>query len=294
MIDRKLKIISIFIAAIAAITSLLIFVFGEGVIWRRNSDNSDLLLANTPTNENSPVDNSVTSILPETTLPTAGSDTSLQPTTSPSSNNFDTNNSTSNNEGMPVESETDTKGQESADDGSIPVGINPGNEKTDGNSGEKSKPTSEGNNSDESILDDPFIVPNVVGMEYDVAVDLLLNIGFARVSASGISVPAEHYYIYEQSIPEGSTAYRGTDIELTVITKPLDSATNVPNVIGMEQHEATALLAESGLQFQVWWTEENNISSEYYYIIDQSIPANSSVPAGTLVQLELSPIKKHK
>ena len=73
--------------------------------------------------------------------------------------------------------------------------------------------------------------------------------------------------------------------------KPATGEVIVPRVIGMEQIEAINLLADQGLQFQVWWTEENNISVDQYYIIDQSIPAGSSVPAGSLVKLELSATK---
>ena len=60
------------------------------------------------------------------------------------------------------------------------------------------------------------------------------------------------------------------------------------DVIGMEQEDATRLLVDCGLQFQVWRTDENNSSSKCYYIIDQSIPEGATVPAGTLICLELS------
>ena len=65
----------------------------------------------------------------------------------------------------------------------------------------------------------------------------------------------------------------------------------VPNVVGMEQSEAVELLVSKGLQFQVWWKEENNQNSDEYYVIGQSIPHNSRVPKKSLVKLELSPIK---
>lgn len=65
----------------------------------------------------------------------------------------------------------------------------------------------------------------------------------------------------------------------------------VPNVVGMEQMKATELLTSIGLQFQVWWTEENNKNSDKYYVVDQSIPSGSKVPKDSLVKLELSPNK---
>ena len=66
---------------------------------------------------------------------------------------------------------------------------------------------------------------------------------------------------------------------------------SVPRVVGMEQLEAVELLTNSDLDYQVWWTEENNVSAAQYYVISHSIPEGSKVPRGTKVQLELSPIK---
>lgn len=70
-----------------------------------------------------------------------------------------------------------------------------------------------------------------------------------------------------------------------------DDMVTVPLVVSMEQLEAVELLTNSDLDYQVWWTEENNVSAAQYYVISQSIPEGSKVPRGTKVQLELSPIK---
>ena len=70
-----------------------------------------------------------------------------------------------------------------------------------------------------------------------------------------------------------------------------DRFVTVPNLLRMEQMEAKELLELLGLEFQVWWTEENDADSNVYYIIDQSIPSGSTVPAGSLIRLELS-VKK--
>ncbi len=74
-------------------------------------------------------------------------------------------------------------------------------------------------------------------------------------------------------------------------TNDLKSTSTVPYVVNLEQTKATKLIEESGLTFQVWWTEENNIASDEYIVINQSIPAESIVPKGTLVLLELRPSK---
>ena len=132
-------------------------------------------------------------------------------------------------------------------------------------------------------------VPSVIGMEQSAATDRLLESGFGNVIVFGDDVAAEHYYIIEQSMPAGDRVLKGLAIELTRIAKPLYENATVPNVVGMEQTAATKLLTESGLQFQVWWTDNDDFRyGETYYIVDQSIPAGSTVKTGSLVRLELS------
>lgn len=134
-------------------------------------------------------------------------------------------------------------------------------------------------------------VPNLVGMEELDAVDLLLSIGLESSVywIQGNDENADCYYILNQSIPEGSLVAAGTVIELERSPKQPGALVEVPSVVGMEQIEATSLLMKNGLQFQVWWTaEENEAPSDVYYIKGQSIEAGDIVPAGTLVKLELT------
>lgn len=140
---------------------------------------------------------------------------------------------------------------------------------------------------------DMIDVPGVVDMEEAEAVKMLEDLGLtAQVWwLTGTDESLDCYYIIGQSIPAGSSVHAGTLIELERSGIKLGTPVTVPNVVGMEQMEATRLLKNMGLNFQVWWTEENNIPIDQYYIIDQSIPAGSSVSAGTLVKLELSVTK---
>lgn len=134
------------------------------------------------------------------------------------------------------------------------------------------------------------VVPDVVSMEEQEAVRVLEDRGLqAQVWwLTGTDESLERYYIIDQSISAGSSVPVGTLVELERSSRMPGEPVVVPDVIGMEQEDATRLLVDCGLQFQVWWTEENNISSECYYIIDQSIPEGATVPAGTLIRLELS------
>ncbi|MBR5969844.1 MAG: PASTA domain-containing protein [Lachnospiraceae bacterium] len=136
---------------------------------------------------------------------------------------------------------------------------------------------------------DMFVVPGVIGMRQDEATALLLAAGFYEVRAfGGDTYSLDSNYVISQSFSEGESVVNGSTIELNCITKPLDARVTVPNALGMEQTQATQLLTEAGLQYQVWWTEENNTGATEYYIIDQSIPEGSTVTAGTLIRLELS------
>lgn len=149
---------------------------------------------------------------------------------------------------------------------------------------------------DDIVVDPPVVegdmvvVPDVVDMEQAEAENMLKSRGLVPFVwwSSGTDSDLDTYYIIDQSIPAGSTVPKGTEIQLERSGVKLGTPVVVPNVVGMEQIEATEYIVSLGLQFQVWWTEENNVSAEHYYIIDQSIPEGSTVPAGTLIRLELS------
>lgn len=140
---------------------------------------------------------------------------------------------------------------------------------------------------------DMIEVPKVVDLEESEAVRVLEECGLtAQVFwITGTDETLAQYFIINQSIPAGSSVPFGTLIELERSGTKLDTPVTVPNVIGMEQTEATTLLKNKGLDFQVWWTEENNTSVEKYYIINQSIPMDSLVSSGTVIKLELSATK---
>ena len=89
-------------------------------------------------------------------------------------------------------------------------------------------------------------------------------------------------------IPEPSNTPLTTPVPTETSTTELntDGLICVPNVCAMEEAAAVAMLAECGLDSQVFWTYPDELFSEQYYIIDQSIPAGSYVAPGTLVEIE--------
>ena len=138
--------------------------------------------------------------------------------------------------------------------------------------------------SDNIPSDEKILVPDVYGMEKQEAIDLLFSTGFGTVTSS----VDETGYVISQSIPAYTMVDKGLRIEIETITKKPGSMCKVPSVIGKTQNEAIKLIKASGLQFQVWWYEKDIENDDEIYIIDQSIPANSLVLAGTTIKLQLS------
>lgn len=145
--------------------------------------------------------------------------------------------------------------------------------------------------SSEMIIPDGYVrVPSVVDLEEEKAVQLLESSGLEASVwwLSSLNDKLSTYYIIEQSIPAGSVVAIGTKVEIQKSGVKNGTSVVVPRVVGMDQEEATALLTNTGLSFQVWWTEDvNNSSSEKLFIAEQSIPEGSEVPAGTVVRLKL-------
>ena len=152
---------------------------------------------------------------------------------------------------------------------------------------------SESNDKNNSLA---IIVPNVLVLEQQEAEKLLIDTGFSVTTTvyQGEDKQTDVFYIYDQSLSAGTSVPIGTNITLEKLGVKSNTRVAVPNVIGMEQNEAILFLVKSGLYTHVWWTEEHNVNSDHYYIISQSIHATSTVPAGTIIELELSPNKVDK
>lgn len=133
-------------------------------------------------------------------------------------------------------------------------------------------------------------VPDVQGMEEHEAVQSLEACGLqAQICwLTGMNESLEFYYVVNQSIPAGSRVPIGSIVEIERSSRKPGTPVVVPDVIGKEQHEATRLLINHGLQFQVWWTEESDVESDYIYVVEQSVSAGTTVPAGALIRLRLS------
>lgn len=132
-------------------------------------------------------------------------------------------------------------------------------------------------------------VPNLINMEEKAATKLLLEKEFAVSVQNPIELDDSlaHYYIIAQSIRAGEEVPVGTQITLEKSSVKVGIPVVVPNLIGMEQKEAAKALINRGLSFQVWLTFSENTAKEFY-VVGQSIEADSQVLSGTIIRLELS------
>lgn len=138
-------------------------------------------------------------------------------------------------------------------------------------------------------------VPDLVGKSYSSA-EIIADNNNLSIGLGENELYKSDIIIKRQCIEKGELLRKNSKIYVYTTETLYTPSTSkdkilVPNVVGMEQIEATELISAKGLQFQVWWTEENNIIAEHYYIIDQSIKEGTSVEGGTLIELELSPTK---
>lgn len=142
-------------------------------------------------------------------------------------------------------------------------------------------------------------VPNVVGLTESQAIELLKSKGLDGSACWNEGALTEYdenktYYVREQQYDKDSYIKEGTTVELGIF-EPTDSAEIkngkiiVPNVVGMEQNEATSLLTRKGLDFQVWWTDEDILDNDdKYYVKEQSIKAGEEVAFNTLIKLHIA------
>lgn len=124
-------------------------------------------------------------------------------------------------------------------------------------------------------------VPDVTGLDYDSAVDILKDLGF-MVSRSYESNPdyAEGIVI-SQSVAPGSRVQKGSVVRLSVC-QGVEDGLNMPNVVGMYEEEAKDLLNELNIYVSISNVYEGG---ELDTVVSQSIKAGQTITPGTSVTL---------
>ena len=139
-------------------------------------------------------------------------------------------------------------------------------------------------------------VPDVTGMSLELAVKSLRDSKLTvRLEPGNLWEPDK--MVSKQDVEEG-TVLRKKDIvniglENAYETEEIPGElVSVPYLVGLEQNEAARLLVENGLNYRVWWTEDENFEyGDIYYIKGQNFNWGDPVYPGTVVSLELTSTK---
>ncbi|MBP5415507.1 MAG: Stk1 family PASTA domain-containing Ser/Thr kinase [Lachnospiraceae bacterium] len=142
---------------------------------------------------------------------------------------------------------------------------------------------------DGDINDGKIEVPNVINMSYAEAVATLNKKGFKQIEKVQMSSSTVNKgNVAEQTPAAGERAEKEDTIVLAVSTGAEIVQVKVPNVIGLSEMDATAVLVEHGLQVGAV-TEANdpdtNLIDKVCY---QSYAAEVTVESGTKIDLRIS------
>lgn len=130
-------------------------------------------------------------------------------------------------------------------------------------------------------------VPPTVGLSYAEALQKLDEAGFSVNKTEAYSTEVAKDYVISQNPEAGSKAPAGSVITLRVSLGEEDTKVRVPNVIGLNEMDATVSLTEAGLGVGTV-TQEYNTQVAADLVCYQSYSVGSYVEAGTLIDLKIS------
>ena len=129
-------------------------------------------------------------------------------------------------------------------------------------------------------------VPNIIGLERNEAIAKLEEVGLRPeiVDAPDPEIPEHHVVRTNPSV--GSQLQRNTTVTVTVSTGKED--TQVPRLVNMTPQEASAALAEVGLELEPEVDEEFSDSVEQGRITRHEPAAGANLPKGSRVRVTIS------
>ena len=131
------------------------------------------------------------------------------------------------------------------------------------------------------------VVPKIVGMDYKEASEYLKTFGFELGIVKTESSTLPENVIIEQSVEEGSTASKGTKIDVTVSDGKGKETVKMPNLIGKTPDEANAILDTEGLKLGDATYEETTTTAQNL-IFWQQYPEGTELEKGTAVSYKVS------
>ena len=131
------------------------------------------------------------------------------------------------------------------------------------------------------------VVPKIVGMDYKKASEYLKTFGFELGIVKTESSTLPENVIIEQSVEEGSTALKGTKIDVTVSDGKGKETVKMPNLIGKTPDEANAIIDTEGLKLGDATYEETTTTAQNL-IFWQQYPEGTELEKGPAVSYKVS------
>ena len=140
--------------------------------------------------------------------------------------------------------------------------------------------------SDNLAQSETVSLPNIIGLERNEAIAKLEEVGLRPeiVDAPDPEIPEHHVVRTNPSV--GSQLHRNTTVTVTVSTGKED--TQVPRLVNMTPQEASAALAEVGLELEPEVDEEFSDSVEQGRITRHEPAAGANLPKGSRVRVTIS------
>ena len=132
------------------------------------------------------------------------------------------------------------------------------------------------------------VVPKIEGMDYEEAKAYLESFGFKMGPGVTVESHLPKGVIVSQSIPYGTAAKSGTEINVEISDGKGKEMVKVPNLIGRTPDEANSLLSAAGLSTSgnVVYEEVDDMAQNL--IFWQGIAADTEVEKGTAVDYKVS------
>lgn len=132
------------------------------------------------------------------------------------------------------------------------------------------------------------VVPKIEGMDYEEAKAYLESFGFKMGPGVTVESHLPKGVIVYQSIPYGTAAKSGTEINVEISDGKGKEMVKVPNLIGRTPDEANSLLSAAGLSTSGNVVYEEVADMAQNLIFWQGIAADTEVEKGTAVDYKVS------
>ena len=132
------------------------------------------------------------------------------------------------------------------------------------------------------------VVPKIEGMDYEEAKAYLESFGFKMGPGVTVQSHLPKGVIVYQSIPYGTSAKSGTEINVEISDGKGKEMVKVPNLIGRTPDEANSLLANAGLSTNGNVVYEEVADMAQNLVFWQSVAADTEVEKGSTVDYKVS------